>query len=55
MNTIENILQYLESQGYTQPIDSRMEREVIKEIQFAFPDIEVEALEKVLTIMSKRP
>lgn len=55
--TVKNILNYLEDQGWTELIDSRFEREVIKDVKFMFPDITADILEQVLdlVIISRRP
>jgi hypothetical protein len=55
--TVKNILNYLEDQGWTELIDSRFEREVIKDVKFIFPNITTEVLEQVLdlVIISRRP
>ena len=48
---IQDVLVYLEDAGWTELIDSRWERQVIKEIQSGFPDIDKETLECVLNLM----
>ena len=49
--TVQEVLTYLEDTGWTELIDSRWERQVIKEIQSGFPGIDKETLEYVLNLV----
>ena len=49
--TVQEVLKYLEDAGWTELIDSRWERQVIKEIQSGFPDIDKDTLEYVLNLV----
>lgn len=51
MVTKSDILKYLEDIGWTELIDSRWERQVIKDIQSGFPDITKEVIEEVLDLV----
>ena len=48
---IQDVLVYLEDIGWTELIDSRWERQVIKDIQSGFPNIDPETLEYVLNLV----
>lgn len=50
-HNVQDILRYLKNTGWTELIDSRWERQVIKEIQSGFPDIDKETLECVLNLI----
>lgn len=49
--TVQEVLKYLEDVGWTELIDSRWERQVIKDIQSGFPNIDPETLEYVLNLV----
>ena len=51
MITKQIVLQYLEDAGWTEIIDTRFERQLIKEILFAFPNISKQLLEEVLDLV----
>ena len=46
--TIKNVLDHLESAGWSNIIDKRWEREVTKDIVEKFPNISREVLDRVL-------
>ena len=48
---VQDVLAYLENIGWTELIDSRWERQVIKDIQSGFPNIDPETLEYVLNLV----
>ena len=49
--TVQEVLKYLEQEGWTELIDSRWERQVIREIRSGFPDIDQKTLEYVLNLV----
>lgn len=49
--TIQEVLKYLEQEGWTELIDSRWERQVIREIRSGFPDIDQKTLEYILNLV----
>ena len=51
MITKQIVLQYLEDVGWTEIIDARFERQLIKEILFAFPNISEQLLGEVLDLV----
>lgn len=51
MITKQIVLQYLEDAGWTEIIDARFERQLIREILFVFPNISKQLLEEVLDLV----
>lgn len=49
--TVKQVLLYLESAGWSDIIDKRWERKVIKEIVLTFPNIKLEVLDEVLELV----
>ena len=54
MITKQIVLQYLEDAGWTEIIDTRFERQLIREILFVFPNISEQLLEEVLDLVLMR-
>ena len=46
--TVKQVLEYLEATGWSDLIDQRWERKVIKDIVLTFPNITLEILDEVL-------
>ena len=49
--TVRDVLLFLEDTGWSDLIDKRWERQLIKEIQSQFPGIEKDVLEEVLNLV----
>ena len=49
--TVKQVLEYLETAGWSDLIDKRWERKVIKDIVLTFPNITLETLDEVLEIV----
>ena len=49
--TVKQVLEYLETAGWSDLIDKRWERKVIKDIVLTFPNITLETLDEVLDVV----
>ena len=49
--TVQNVLVFLEESGWTELIDPRWEREVVKEIVNKFPNITQDVLDETLKVV----
>ena len=49
--TVIQVLEYLEAAGWSDLIDKRWERKVIKDIVLTFPNITLETLDEVLDVV----
>lgn len=49
--TVRDVLLFLEDAGWSDLIDKRWERQLIKEIQSHFPDVKKDVLEEVLNLV----
>lgn len=49
--TVKQVLEYLEAAGWSDLIDKRWERKVIKDIVLTFPNITLETLDEVLDVV----
>jgi uncharacterized protein (DUF433 family) len=49
--TVKQVLEYLEAAGWSDLIDKRWERKVIKDIVLTFPSITLETLDEVLDVV----
>lgn len=49
--TVKQVLEYLQVAGWSDLIDKRWERKVIKEIVLTFPNITLETLDEVLDVV----
>ena len=49
--TVADVLEYLENAGWSELIDSRWERKLTKEIVERFPNITVNVLDEVLSVV----